>query len=196
MRTIYICQRCNGNVTGAKRPFAMVKCKSARSSHRLDKRSRRIHDKQAFMRHVTRFGKALTSLAAKIEEQGTLTAILCKRGIAGLFRLVIILVPNRVNRISHNCRTRLCDTSTQDSRPCNGKAIVFADTTVISAIKKFFRFAKLAICKLDLPRRRGLECSFILVIASFRHIHNHGIAVFEHTPARDCGTFDIEFHEV
>ena len=148
------------------------------------------------MRTIIFSDKFTPCLAAKIKEQGTLASILGKRSIASLFCITFIFVPHGINSRFHNCRARLCYTSTQKASASNSKFIVFTDATMVSAIEKFFRLTELAFCKLDLPCRSRFKRRFVFVVVRIRHVYNDRIAIVKDTPTRDRSTFDVKLDKV
>ena len=190
MSAISICKGGNGHFFVIQNPFAMVERITRRSPDRRNQLAIAIGNQQAFMRAVFGTDKLDSRFATKIKEQRTLGRLV-ERSIASLF----VTIPDNIFGLRLYSRFLCGNTGAEQASARDRQRFIGANTTMISAIEEFGRFAKLAICKLHLPCRRSLESRFILVIAGIRHVHNHGIAIFEHTPARNRRRLHVKLYK-
>ena len=127
------------------------------------------------------------NLRSKIEEQRALAPVLRKRHVTRLLVTVphdiLYCAVGREYARAEACRTR------------DGQAVIVADATVVSAVEELLRRSELAAGELHLPRRLRKERRFILVVGGGSHIHDNGIAVRQHSPARDGGAFHVKLNK-
>ena len=150
MGTVRICKGRHGIIT-VRHPFAMVKGITRRSSKSLKQIADTINNKKTFVRSIIDTRIFATCFSTEVKEQCTFGAVLGKRSIASLFGHTLILIPHRIVGTRHYRRTIIRQAGTQKSRPRHGKGIVFADTAMVSSIKKLLRLAEFTIRKRHLP---------------------------------------------
>ena len=182
MGAVHIRKSRNGKVS-VRSPFAMVKGIPRRRRQALNQVADTVDDKKPLVRSII-FSDILAScLTAEIKEQGSLGTILGERYVAGLFTLVPYGFLSR-----NSC--------TQKSRSRYGEGIIFADSPMISPVKKFLRLTEFTLCKRDLPSRRLFERRFFLIVSRIGHVDNDRISRSKHAPARNRRRYDIQLDQI
>ena len=142
---IYICKRHHKILVHTpRRPFGMVKNKTIRGLHALNKLSCTVCNKQILMDSVFFANKSRACHTSKIKKRRTLAIILRKRNVACLF----IVIPDFLF---------FMDASTENFRPSNCKRLVFTDTAMERTFEQLYRRSELSIHKRHLPGTSAFE---------------------------------------